>query len=113
MSALCCRAHSSKVNTELKGHTYHASPSFILTIPSFGLRSDVFSSQAFGAADLTTSLGSAGIPSPLISTFLFIAAVAEGDRSLAITYLHRRRGFNASRNRCTECADFTRGISFA
>jgi len=76
--------------------THQASPSFILTMPSFSLRSDALPSDPFGADGLLKSSGSAGNPGPslLISTFLFIAAVADDDKSLAITYLRRKQALN-------------------
>jgi hypothetical protein len=65
-------------------------------MPSFSLRSDALPSDPFGADTLVKSSGSEGNPgpSPLISTFLFIAAVADDDKSLAITYLRRKKALN-------------------
>jgi hypothetical protein len=47
------------------------------------------SSDNFVSVDSTLGSKSGDAPSPLISTFLFIAAVADGERSLARTYLHQ------------------------
>lgn len=44
-----------------------------------------------------------GAPSPLISTFLAIAAVANGDKSFAMTYLRETRELSLGiRSACSE-----------
>src|ERR1700720_4198121 len=93
MSALYCRSRSPEGQYEMD-MTHQASPSLILTMPRFALRSDIFTSET--GAITASSARYGGGPSPLISTFLSIAAVADDDKSLAIIYLRGEIGFNAS-----------------
>jgi hypothetical protein len=65
------------------GATYHASPSLILTLPKLVLGWEVLADSAFDSGDGVA-------PIPLMSTLRFIAAIADDDKSLAITYLDRR-----------------------
>lgn len=97
---------------------YHASPSLILTTPRFCARG-FRSSDTFCASEdpgASSRLEGVGAPSPLISTFLAIAAVANGDKSFAITYLCSRRGSPIERScylHLRRGTYLTRGISFA
>lgn len=63
--------------------THLASPSLTLTLPSFGFDGVDFSTTSVPSVEILTCCS----PSSLISIFLRIAAVADDDRSLAMTYL--------------------------
>lgn len=77
--------------------THHASPSLIEIFPGFKMGCKI-------------SLLVSAETKEFISTFLFIAAVAEGDKSFAITCLNI---IHSQQQRNAKLYYLTRGISFA
>src|SRR6267154_4465732 len=87
--------------------TYHASPSLILTFPRSGI---CWCSDATEVNDALSARSTEEGPRLLSSTFLFMAAVADADRSFAMTNLEEDEMYVCSQNSDT---NLTRGISFA